>query len=635
MCFFSFLLSGVKVISDSPSSRECVMLIILLSFSVATPAQQIEWQDETETRLVLSSVANSDGQEKDISVGDLNNDGWDDVIIVRKEPFSIQTAAAETDLLLMNLEGVLTDQTALYAPEFLTNLSFARDVVIEDFDGDGWKDVVVANTFGQQPIYYANLGEDGSGTWLGLADQTASRLPELTDDLPLICAVWSGDIDMNGTTDLYFVNYKVNAAGGTAKDFMLMNDGTGVFTDESETRLGDLRNSAFGTAAQIVDFDNDGDNDILKISTLYAVSPWNDNGLMVMFNDGTGNFTNWQNIAPFSPYMFEVFDYNNDGLLDVFVVDDGADYVLITNSVVPNLSVDVTRTNVINGTGGFGGNVHKGDLDLDGDLDVIVSDVDVDIPPCDSGRELAILQNNNGLFTDTYNNAGNFDWADNSYDVGILDINNDGLLDFITGGCSSYGVYMNSSCDLVTTGADLDNDGLPDACDPCPNNPDVNCTEEPDFPLVSTEHTIARQWNEMLLESIRRDFARPTIHARNLYHTSVGMYDAWAVYEPMGCTYLLGKTVDGFSCEFEGVPEPEDIQAAQEEALSYMAYRLLNHRFQNSPGASELIQAYNYHMGILGYDTSITSIDYASGSPAALGNYIATLALQILIDGSH
>ncbi len=605
-----------------------VLLFLTVFFSVISHSQWINWQEETDTRLILSSVANSDGQEKDISVGDLDNDGWDDVIVVRKEPFSIQTAAAETDLLLMNINGVLTDQTAQFAPEFLTNLSFARDVVIDDFDGDGWLDVVVANTFGQQPIYYSNLGEDGSGTWLGLADETSTRFPMLVDDTPLICAVWSGDIDMNGTIDLYFVNYKVNAAGGTAKDFMLLNDGTGVFTDESESRLGELRNSAFGTAAQIVDFDNDGDNDILKVSTLYGVAPWGGNGLILMFNDGAGNFTNWQNIAPFAPYMFEVYDYNDDGLLDVFVVDDGADYVLITNSVIPDTSVDVTRTNALNAPTGFGGNVHKADLDLDGDMDVIVSDVDVDIPPCLSGREMAILQNNNGIFTDTYEGTGTFDWADNSYDVGILDINKDGLQDFITGGCSGYKVFMNTNCDLVTTGADLDNDGLPDACDPCPNDPNVNCTEELGFPTVNTDFTIARQWNEMLLASIRRDFARPTIHARNLYHTSVGMYDAWAAYQPVGCTYLLGKTVDGFTCAFDGIPAPTDSQAAKEETISYMAYRLLSYRFQNSPGAIELQQAYDYHMGVLGYDTSVTSQDYSTGSAAGLGNYIA----QCLID---
>jgi len=439
---------------------------------------------------------------------------------------------------------------------------------------------------------------------------------------------------MNGTTDLYFVNYKVNAAGGTAKDFMLLNDGNGVFIDESETRLGDLRNSAFGTAVQIVDFDGDGDNDILKISTLYGVAPWNDNGLMLLFNDGTGNFTNWQNIAPFSPYMFEVFDYNQDGLLDVFVVDDAADYVLITNSFVADTSVDVTRTNVIDGAGGFGGNVHKADLDLDGDFDIITSDVDVDIPPCDSGRELAILQNNNGLFSDVY--TGVFDWANNSYDVGILDINQDGLLDFITGGCAGYGVFMNNNCDLIVNGSDLDGDGLADACDPCPNNPDINCEPEPEFPVIDLNNTIARQWNEMLLESIRLDFARPTVHARNLYHASLGMYDIWATYQPNGCTYLVGKTLDGFSCDYTPMPASADIEVDMNEAISYMSYRLLSHRFQNSPGAMELIQAYDYHMNQLGYDISFAGTDYSTGNAAAFGNYVAECIINFgLQDGSN
>lgn len=42
------------------------------------------------------------------------------------------------------------------------------------------------------------------------------------------------------------------------------------------------------------------------------------------------------------------------------------------------------------------------------------------------------------------------------------------------------------------------------------------------------DHSIAREWNEVILESIRNDFARPTIHGRNLFHTSIAMYDAWA-----------------------------------------------------------------------------------------------------------
>ena len=33
------------------------------------------------------------------------------------------------------------------------------------------------------------------------------------------------------------------------------------------------------------------------------------------------------------------------------------------------------------------------------------------------------------------------------------------------------------------------------------------------------------------MESIRNDFVRPTVHARNLFHLSATMYDAFAVYD--------------------------------------------------------------------------------------------------------
>ena len=539
-----------------------LLLCCCALFPFGTQAQWLDFQDETAARLILTSVANSDDEEKDIETADLNNDGWPDVIVVRKEPFSISTEAAKSDLLLMNENGVLVDRTAQYAPEFISNITFARDLFIGDFDSDGWKDVVIANTFLQQPIYYKNLGNDLQGNWLGLVDESSTRFPVLTSDVPLICAVWAGDIDGDTDDDIYFVNYKQNANGGIAKDFLLINNGAGVFTEEGATRLGDLRNSAFGTAAQIHDVDNDGDNDIIKVSTLYSVAPWNNRGLIVLFNNGNGTFTNWQNLSPLSPYMFEAGDFNADGWLDFFVVDDGQDYYINVTSAVPNVSLTFTTTNVSGGQGGFGGNVHKADLDLDGDMDIISADVDVDIPPCNSGRKLAILENDNGAFIDQHNGA-TYDWADNSYDFAILDINGDGLLDFFSGGCAGYKVFMSDNCELITSSADFDNDGISDACDECPTNPDPNCIEPVDYPVVSTEGTAARQWNEMLLASIRRDFARPTVHARNLFHTSVAMWDAWAAYDANACTYLLGKTVDGFECVFSGIPASVDIDSAR------------------------------------------------------------------------
>ncbi|MEZ5022883.1 MAG: hypothetical protein R2728_06400 [Chitinophagales bacterium] len=131
---------------------------------------------------------------------------------------------------------------------------------------------------------------------------------------------------------------------------------------------------------------------------------------------------------------------------------------------------------------------------------------------------------------------------------------------------------------------------------------------------VNAQHSVARQWNDVLLESIREDYARPTIHARNLFHVSAVMYDAWAALSPGGEeTYLLGKTVHGYECEFNGIQAPANVQEAQEEAISYAVYRMLQHRFQFSPNASatltrcaalmnELVTMYHLLLKIIALD---------------------------------
>ncbi len=612
-------------------------LFLLLFFGMPARAQWLDWQDDTSIRLTVSSVANSDPEEKDMWAADLNKDGDMDLIVVRKQPFSNSTQPGKSNLLLMNINGVMTDQTVLYAPEFISNINFARDVFIADFDGDTWEDVVIANTFNQQPMYYRNKGADSAGTWLGLINESATRFPLLTEDVPAFCAVWGGDVTGDGHKDIYFINYKQNSTGGIAKDFLLINDGTGHFTNQSQARLGILRQSAFGTAVQIADMDNDGDKDIVKNTTLYNVAPWNARGVIVLFNNDSGYFTNWQNLVPAnSPYMFEVGDFNIDGKKDVFVVDDGSDYLLAVDSFTPNVSLAFTKTNLNFGSSnGFGGNVHAADIDLDGDLDIGVADVDVDIPPCNSSRRMAIYKNNGGVFADPYG-ITLYGWADNNYDFAWLDINGDGLLDFITGFCAGYGVFMSDNCQLAPVTSDYDQDGLPDACDPCPANPDSLCTPPTNYPTASLDYSIARQWNELLLASIRRDFARPTVHARNLFHVSAAMWDAWSAYDTISCEFLLGQTLGGFTCPFGGVPPAPDMEAARKEAISFAAYRLLKHRFANSPQASLLFQGYDHHMDTLGYNKADTSTNYQSGNPAALGNYIAQCYIAFgLQDGSN
>lgn len=133
---------------------------------------------------------------------------------------------------------------------------------------------------------------------------------------------------------------------------------------------------------------------------------------------------------------------------------------------------------------------------------------------------------------------------------------------------------------------------------------------------VHTEHSIAKQWSEELLASIRLDFARPTVHARNLYHTSAAMWDAWAAYDES-----VGQVL-----HHEKVLDVADVEAAREEAISYAAYRLLTHRFVNSPGGAVRLPAYDDKMAELGYDITFTSTE--GDSAAALGNRIAATIIE-------
>lgn len=149
--------------------------------------------------------------------------------------------------------------------------------------------------------------------------------------------------------------------------------------------------------------------------------------------------------------------------------------------------------------------------------------------------------------------------------------------------------------------------------------------------------SISRLWNEMLLGAIRNDFARPTIHARNLYHTSVAMYDIWATYNSDKATpYLIGNTVNGFTSELEDFSPLEPNDASVKKAISYAMYRLLSYRFQNSPGAQTTQERIDLLMSSLGFDTTLTSMDYISGDAAEFGNYVAqTLIDYGLQDGSR
>ena len=146
--------------------------------------------------------------------------------------------------------------------------------------------------------------------------------------------------------------------------------------------------------------------------------------------------------------------------------------------------------------------------------------------------------------------------------------------------------------------------------------------------LEAQQVSVAREWNEQVLGAITRDLARPTVHARNLFHTSIVMYDAWAVYQPDATPFFLGKNIGGFEFEFDPDYSPPFFQSSIDQSISFAVYRLLLHRFEGSPGQDRTFQAITTQMLNRGYDITNESIDYLTGGPAELGNYIAAKMIE-------
>jgi hypothetical protein len=126
----------------------------------------------------------------------------------------------------------------------------------------------------------------------------------------------------------------------------------------------------------------------------------------------------------------------------------------------------------------------------------------------------------------------------------------------------------------------------------------------------STNPTIARIWNEEILAAIRIDLPHPPVHARNLFHLSVAMYDAWAAFHPTAVGYLHHQKHTA-----------ADINLARREAISYAAYRLLRERYALSRNSTNTLRALDARLIALGYDPSILTPD--PSTPAGLGNLIA------------
>lgn len=428
--------------------------------------------------------------ETDLAWGDLDQDGWIDLVVVRKEPFS--TIGKRTNVLLMNEGGVLKDRTREFASAsdvagdsgFLTPTN-DRDVVVVDVNNDGWLDVVTAITLSfddpkyiGHPRVYVNLGETGGG-WQGLRYEEA-RFPQLLHFgtglpvNPVFCSVAAGDVDADGFADLYFSHYDFSFSGVFGgeipfvldpdldlDDRLLLNDGNGYFSDESQASMtAQMLFSRFGLSGVIADINGDGYNDVLKNTAL--VGPYY---VAACYNDpnNPGQFNIFDDFHDLQPYHIAVGDLNQDGRLDVAFGDDNQDRYRynLGNDPLGRVIWGPAKTFdfLAGGDDGFVGDNLIVDLNDDGWAEVLMADVDTDEPGYN--RRLHVYHNPGGAIGEEITlreereQAAGGGWlgavglmeADlkGTHDVGVFDLENDGDKDLVISRKDGTFVWLNQT----------------------------------------------------------------------------------------------------------------------------------------------------------------------------------------------
>ena len=278
--------------------------------------------DGTFTDVTESAKLNNSLMGMGMAAADYNNDGWPDIYI---------TGYGASRLYRNNGNGTFTDVTDKAG---VNNKLWGASAAFFDYDNDGYLDLFVCNYLnfdpdgkvpcdffegrpycylskfkGSQSVLYHN-NRDGTFTDVsvkaGIAAHPGKGL-----------GVMAFDYNNDGRMDIYQAN-------DTDPNFLFRNNGDGTFTEvalEAECALDPNGAVRGGMGVDAEDVDGDGYEDIFVTNFSQQTNAfWHNNG------DGTFNETTYEMglgkvSIPMSGFGARFFDYNNDGLVDLFVLN--------------------------------------------------------------------------------------------------------------------------------------------------------------------------------------------------------------------------------------------------------------------------------------------------------------------------
>jgi hypothetical protein len=327
------------------------------------------------------------------AVGDYNNDGFDDLYV---------TCLGPNHLLKNNGNGTFTDVTqkaGVGDPRWSTGAAFV------DYDNDGKLDLFVSNyvdfdinhlpEFGKgrtcqykgTPVQCGPRGlpgagdtlyhNNGDGTFTDVSKKAGVSDPNGYYGLGVICSDFDGD----GLTDIYVAN-------DSTPNFLYKNNGDGTFKEigfTSGTAVNENGSEQGSMGVTVGDYDHDGRFDIF-------VSNFADEYNTLYHNDGHNSFTDVSYAArvavvsiPYVGWGTKFFDYDNDGWVDLFVAN-GHVYPQLNNYRQRNLLHKNNRDGTFTEVGAqlgasleeerVGRGVAFGDIDNDGDVDIVINNLD-------------------------------------------------------------------------------------------------------------------------------------------------------------------------------------------------------------------------------------------------------------------